>query len=169
MEKVVIRYAKISDLEKLHEFVNELSTEKTFITYQGEKISVKEEADFLEANIKKIKNKTGVSLVLFIDNKLAGTANATTNRGIREHVANLGIMLRKEFRGKGYGEMLFSKLIEETKKSIKGVRLLTLDVFANNFAINLYKKLGFKECGRQPGGIKYKNKYVDSINMCLEL
>lgn len=168
-EKAIIRRTRASDLKELHKFANELSAEKTYITYQGEKVSLKEERDFVDGNIKRMKDKTGIYLLLFVDGKLAGIAGATAGKKIKAHVANLGIMLRKDFRGRGYGTMLFSKLLSDSKKNIKGLKLLTLEVFDGNFAINLYKKFGFKVYGRRPKGLKYKNRYVDSIEMYLEV
>lgn len=54
------------------------------------------------------------------------------------------IAIRKEYQGKGLGEMLLNKCIERCKE--KNVFLLHLEVKIDNVkAHNLYKKLGFEE------------------------
>ena len=54
------------------------------------------------------------------------------------------VMILKEHRGKGFGEALVKKAEEFTKES--GANNISLDVQVGNSAINLYHKLGYKEC-----------------------
>jgi len=46
-----------------------------------------------------------------------------------------------------------------------GVEVLYLKVYAISPAIELYKRLGYAEYGRLPGGIKYRGEYVDAVSM----
>ncbi len=48
--------------------------------------------------------------------------------------------------------------------------MIILNVYGKNLkAQNLYKKIGFKECGRLKKGLLYKGKYIDDIKMYKEL
>lgn len=50
------------------------------------------------------------------------------------------------------------------------MKVLILDVFdTNKVAKELYKKIGFKEAGKIPKGIRKKGKYIDLVKMALEL
>ena len=64
---------------------------------------------------------------------------ATTNYGKVAWIGNLVVL--KEFRGKGYGEALMMNSMNYLKR--KGVQTIRLDSVPK--AVNLYKRLGFKE------------------------
>ncbi len=60
---------------------------------------------------------------------------------VDEDIPELGIAIRKEFRGKGIGTFLMKKIIHYAKDSdIKGI---SLSVTPENYALRLYQKLGF--------------------------
>lgn len=56
-DEVVIRYPTLDDAAKMHTYVNNLSNEKTFVTLQGEAISLEEEKQYLMKQISKINTK----------------------------------------------------------------------------------------------------------------
>ena len=60
-----------------------------------------------------------------------------------EDIPELGISVRKEFRGKGVGRDLMTQIINHADES--GVRGICLSVAPENFALQLYEKLGFKK------------------------
>ncbi len=53
------------------------------------------------------------------------------------------IQLSKRWRGKGLGALIMDLIDQEAKKH--KLNTLRLKVFKDNLAINLYKKLGYKE------------------------
>jgi len=68
------------------------------------------------------------------------------------------------------GKFLMQKTIEEAQKNIPYLQIITLGVFSNNpVAKQLYIKLGLKEYGLLPKGIKHKGKLVDHIYMYKEV
>jgi len=78
-------------------------------------------------------------------------------------IGNLGIAIRKEYRGKGIGKKLILKALEEGKNLFE---IIQLEVFSNNkIAISLYEKVGFITYGIFPNRIKRKDKYYDVILM----
>lgn len=165
----VIRYPKSDDVRILHRYINTLSKEQTYVTFQGETISLKKEQEFLDYQLSRIKEKAAVLLILDVDGVVEGVAGVDLKDHTSSHVGLLTISLSKEFRGKGIGGLFLEKIIDEAQKNLPDMKLITLSVFAvNKTAINLYQRFGFNEYGRLPGGILYKDRYVDQIEMCRE-
>lgn len=52
---IVIRHVQRNDVEKLLDFMNIISNEKTYITFQGEQMSIEEESRYVEDFIQKAK------------------------------------------------------------------------------------------------------------------
>ena len=76
------------------------------------------------------------------------------------------IVIDKAFRGRGLGEMLLRHLIDKAKEL--GCSLITLEVRGGNeAAMELYRKLGFREVGRRRG--YYSKGAEDAVLMDLAL
>ncbi len=166
----LIRYPKRTDLQEFWRYINELSKEKTFISFQGEEISLKDERVWVNGSLKKIREKKSVQLVVEINGRIEGVSGIDTKGRVNNHVGIFGISIAKDFRGKGIGKKLIELILEETKKNLKHLKIIHLECFANNpTACNLYKSAGFKEYGKLPGGIAYKDDFVDEILMYKEI
>ncbi|NIN63917.1 MAG: hypothetical protein GTO63_04215 [Anaerolineae bacterium] len=46
-----------------------------------------------------------------------------------------------------------------------GVETLYLEVYGVSQATRLYERLGYRECGRLPDGVKHRGDYVDRVSM----
>jgi|Deesub1362A_J573_1020465.scaffolds.fasta_scaffold09171_2 RimJ/RimL family protein N-acetyltransferase len=166
-EEINIRYPKMSDLLKLLNYINELIEENSYLIL-NKKLSLQEERDFLKQVLKEIKRKERVFLIASLKNKIVGTCEIRKMKGKKSHVGEFGISVKKEYRKKGIGKRLLKTAFSEAK-NIK-INLLQLSVFSNNkAAISFYKKEGFKECGRIPKALKFKNELVDEILMYREI
>ncbi len=166
----IIRYPKTSDLKELHRYINELSKEKTFISFQGEEISLEDEKTYIQSSLKRIADKKSIQLIVESNNKIIGVSGIDTKGRVNNHVGIFGISVAKDFRGQGIGKKLIELAIQETKKNLSHIKIIHLECFATNeAACNLYKSVGFKEYGKLPGGIAYKNNYVDEILMYYNL
>lgn len=166
----LIHYPKRSDLTEIWRYINELSKEKTFISFQGEEISLKDERTFLNSSIKKIKEGKAILLIAQCNNKIVGVSDVNMRPRISSHIGILGISIAKNIRGKGIGKKLMEAIINESRKNLKNLRMLELECFASNpVALDLYKSFGFKEYGRLPNGIAHKGNFVDSILMYKEI
>jgi len=64
------------------------------------------------------------------------------------HHSELGIIVGTDFRGLKIGTHLMNHLMKKAKEQFN-IRLLHLQVYEENPAIKMYKRLGFKEFGRQ--------------------
>lgn len=165
-QKIIIRYPEARDLLEVWRYFNKLSAEKTFITYQGEKISKKDEAQWIDKNLKLIRQKKKIILFVFINNKLSGVSDVTLKERVQKHVGSFGITLAAETRGQGIGKILMSLILAEAQKKLPGLKIVVLDCFANNeIAQKLYRSLGFIEYARLPKGLNYRGTLVDEISM----
>lgn len=162
--KILIRYPTKKDVHILRDYINALSKEQTFIMFQGEQISLKEETEYLNKQIEKIGKNKAVKLLVFNKNKLIGVSDIIMQDKASDHIGAFGITVVKEFRNQGIGKLLMKLVLEEAKKKIKDLRIISLGIFSGNkTASKMYEKFGFKEYGKLPKGLKYKDRYVDHI------
>jgi len=172
-QKAIIRYPKWEDLDLLLEYINNLSQENTFINYSGEKISKKDEAEFLSGLFKEIELNNKIMLCCFVGKKLTGNCTVeriTRNRKRKKHVGLFGIVIAKKHRRQGIGKELAKTTIDEAKKELKGLKLIILSYFSKNkIAKSLYDKIGFQEAGKTPGALLYNNEFIDEVNMYLKI
>jgi len=92
------------------------------------------------------------------------------NVGRCAHICNASYAVSKDCRGKGIGELLVKDCIKRAKEC--GFKILQFNaVVADNIpALNLYKKLGFKQLGTIPKGFKnIDGVYKDIIPHYIEL
>ena len=114
---------------------------------------------------KDVTSKDGNIYVAVIesDGEKAGYAEM---RMVRGEAQIYNIVIDKAFRGKGLGEMLLRHLVDKAKEL--GCSLITLEVRGGNeAAMELYRKLGFKEVGRRKG--YYSKGGEDAVLMDLAL
>jgi len=169
-KKLEIREPRAADLDSLIYYINEFSDERTFILWQGEHVTHQQEKEYIESLLKCLTSSTCVHLLVLDGNKVVGAGGVKSADRVRSHVVELNIALLKKYRANGFGEQLLLKVIDDAKKNIKGLKILTLEVFGCNVVgKNLYRKIGFKKYGVLPNGIKWRGKFVDVEYMYLEL
>lgn len=84
-----------------------------------------------------------------------------------DHNGLLGILIHKDFRGRGIGTALMEDMINQCRGKFVNLRL---DVYTSNItAVSLYKKMGFVECGHITRSVKRNGKFIDELVMCLGL
>lgn len=98
--------------------------------------------------------------------KVVGIIGLNVSQSPRaRHSASLGIMVHREYQGKGIGKALLSKVIDLADNWLMLVRL-ELGVFTDNEkAIGLYKSLGFEIEGTKRCAIIRNGKYTDEYIM----
>jgi cysteine desulfurase/selenocysteine lyase len=167
--KFIIRYPRKGDLNELHKYINSLSLEKTFISFQGERVTLSEERNYLSDQLRRMKSKRGILFVVEINGIICGASGVEMNERGMDHVGVFGLSLSKDVRGEGIGKQVMSVVLKHAKQLPK-LRLLTLTIYANNdVGTKLYEFFGFKTFGRLPKGFRYKNTFVDSIQMYKEM
>lgn len=168
--EITFRAPQISDAKEMRQFINAISKEKTYISKQGEQITLQEEEKYVKDLLKATKDKKALMIQAWHEGKLVGSADVRCEEKASNHVSGLGISIKKEYRGHGLGTALLSIVIDQVKLHLKSVNILILQVYApNKPAIHLYQKLGFQQYGLLPKGLKRKGKYHDRICMYLNL
>jgi L-amino acid N-acyltransferase YncA len=153
------------ELPEVMEALNSVIREGKYLFMNNEITDMKEERRWFEQ-----RTKEGMSyLVARVDGKVVGGASIHPRTEKRAHVAEYGIYIREGYRELGLGTALTRELIEIAKK--QGLEILQLSVYATNTrAFHVYKKCGFRECGRLMRDIKFLDgTYSDRILMELPL
>lgn len=163
---ITIRYPQLSDVAALHAYINTLSQERTFISYQGEEISLADEQKYVEKLIEQIENAEATHLLVIHKDELIGTSGITLQDRTNQHIGIFGISLAKGFRDQGVGTLLMQHVIAEAEKKLPRLEIISLHVFARNpRAQHLYEKFGFEVYGKLPNGVKLENSHDDAILM----
>ena len=105
--------------------------------------------DFWNCNILKaeLQNSSSVYLCCKIDSEIIGFTGVSI---ILDNAELNNIVIKKQKRGNGFSSLLLNKLIKIAKS--RGCKTFNLEVAsANEVAINLYKKFGFKQVGMRAG------------------
>lgn len=106
-----------------------------------------------------------------IEGKIAGMLSFSVGHRQRiAHQGELGVSLRAQNRGQGVGRALMEALLSWARANSR-VETVRLRVHAKNSgAVALYRKLGFREEGRELKGAKYgAGEYDDVILMAVDV
>lgn len=167
-KRALLRPPRKGDVDELLRYINELADEDTFISI-NKRLTRKEEVKYLTERLKAIKEKKGFNLLVFYKKRIVANGGVNRKGDRQEHLGELAISVSQGFRDEGLGSELIRELITLAKGFLK-LKIIFLRVFGNNArAIHFYQKYGFKECGRIPRGVFYKEKYVDDVLMYLYL
>lgn len=98
--------------------------------------------------------------------KVVGCITLYVNQSPRaRHSASIGVMVHRDYQGKGIGRALFSKVLDLADNWLMLVRI-ELGVFVDNErAIKLYNSLGFEIEGRKKYAAIRNGKYDDEYIM----
>lgn len=139
------------------------------LTYADEAGFTREnEADFLS---RKLESENEAELVAVVNGAVVGTAgiSAVGSKYKIRHRAELGISISKAYWGLGIGRAMMDACMELARQA--GFHQLELEAVASNErALELYRKMGFVEYGRNPlGFLSRENGYQELVYMRLVL
>jgi putative acetyltransferase len=104
-------------------------------------------------------------LVAEVDGRVVGMAGLHRKPGKRSHSAEIGMMVRDQFQGRGLGRRLLERLLDIADNQL-GLTRVELEVMADNVrAIKLYEASGFEHEGRKRKAIKRRQSHVDLLVM----
>ena len=130
--------------------------------------TAEQEGKFLK---RKAESDNEVEIIALVDGRVAGTAGVDAIGGKYKlrHRAEFGISVLKEYWGLGIGRALMDACIECAKRA--GYAQLELTVVAENArAVEMYRRAGFVEFGRNPRGFNSRlSGYQELVSMRLEL
>jgi len=148
MERIQYRYMKIEDIDEVME------VEHSSFTVPWTKESFYYELE---------KNHFAHYLVVVVNEKIAGYCGCWIILD-EAHVTNIAVL--PQYRGRGFGESLLSKMMDIARKL--GTKKMTLEVRVSNMpAQSLYKKLGFQKGGIRKG--YYTDNQEDALIMWVNL
>ncbi len=159
-QRVLLRTPKWEDADDLLELINSLVEEGAEI-YRAEKIESRElEIDWLSRALVSLEKDEAFYIVAEVNGKLVASSDVRKLGGYEKHVGVVGIVVKKDFRDLGIGTKIMQTL--ENKAKERGLKVLTLSVFASNKrAIHLYEKAGFVQTGTIPKKHFKEGKYID--------
>ncbi|MCX6767265.1 MAG: GNAT family N-acetyltransferase [Candidatus Micrarchaeota archaeon] len=166
--KVVVRdISPNEDIRALCKFANDIIEEDVYILV-NKKVSAAEEKAWLKGQVEKVRKGALVHLLAQSGRRIVGGCEARTERGRESKNVFLGIIVSKDFRGAGLGEILLKKTIELAKKRLKPELIYLTHMGPNDPARRLYEKTGFREVARLPKWTPYRGKRLDRVYMVLK-
>lgn len=166
---VKLRLCDESDAKNLIETVSSYIKDSKFIPLHPHEFlpTLDEETEWIS---KFIHQKNSILIIAVFEGQIIGNIDLSGNqREILQHTGLIGMGILKEWRGIGLGTALLNALVDWATTHPVLEKLL-LEVYHENEAgIALYKKIGFKEDGRQTNIFKQNGRYYDNILMSLDL
>lgn len=117
--------------------------------------------DFWNYNIlsNELNSSNSIYLVAKINDEIIGFAGITL---ILDEAEINNIVIKKDFRKKGYSKILLQNVIDLSKK--QNIKKINLEVNIENIiAINLYHSFNFKDVGLRKGYYKGKDAILMSL------
>jgi len=149
-----------SDIGNYLAVLNEVIAERKYLL-TTDMLSLNHTAKF-------VKNAIHNNFAMYVaeyDKKVIGWADIIPReKGAVRHIGELGMGVVPDWRGKGVGKELLSRVIEHSWKI--GLTRIELEVFASNkAAISLYEHFGFEHEGTKRNARYIDGKYEDVFVM----
>ncbi len=170
----IIRDVRIRDSEGIinlyYSYYEELGANPSLgLVLYRRKPDFRQESEWFKAAYKQIGLGNSIALVAEADGKIVGLCDVVRIKPgtSADHVGQIGIAIKKEYRSRGIGRALMSEAIKRSKGKFEQ---LILNVFENNrTALSLYKKLGFREFGTLRMSQKRGNRYFNEKYLYLRI
>jgi ribosomal protein S18 acetylase RimI-like enzyme len=174
---MIVRGVRWSDFDDLREMYYRLYEERDGgeptigITLYKDRPSMADEVAWFAGQYRRVLEGDCVLSVAEVDGRVVGNCvidrHAPSASSEGGHVGMLGILVDKEFRGKGVGSALLQHAIDAARGKFEIVRLSVFSV--NQRAQELYQRFGFTHCGHMPHHVKRGTTYFDEEQMVLVL
>ncbi|WP_347940530.1 GNAT family N-acetyltransferase [Peribacillus simplex] len=166
VKNYIIRTGELEDAEAVLDVQNsDISEGEYFIAVSEEfNKTPEQQRDWIR---RLLENERETIIVAEINGEVIGWIGfQSENRKRMSHKGSFGMMIRKNYRGKGIGKELIKALLEWAEAN-PFIEKVSLGVFSTNQrAISLYKKMGFVEEGRKIKEFKMSEReYADDIIM----
>jgi RimJ/RimL family protein N-acetyltransferase len=155
------------NLQEFQRFINILTKEEAYLLV-NKHVTFKEEKQWLKAQIKAQKKGDLIYIKALANGHLIGDCFAKPGFRRNRGNINLGIAIKKQWRGKGLGNIMLKELILLSDKKWHPKNVFMHVVSSNKNALSLYESLGFRKIARLPQWFEYYSKYLDEIVLILE-
>ncbi|HRO43566.1 MAG TPA: GNAT family N-acetyltransferase [Flavipsychrobacter sp.] len=168
--QIVIREAVIQDAADLIRCVRSYISDSEHMVMEADEFApdIAQGREFIHNFLE---SENSILIVATHNDRIIGNLDITGGRRNRlRHTGLVGMGMLNEYREKGLGGILLQTGISWAVKN-NSIEKLWLQILANNLpAINLYRKMGFEEEGRQKNFVRLdKETYYDNILMSLWL
>lgn len=167
--EVILRLCLREDVPAFHELVADYLADSPYIPREPEEFNPTE-SELFEWTDSFNRPENSFLMVAEYGGKLVGNLDIRgSERKNMAHTGVIGMGLRSSFRNIGLGSALMENAIQLAKDT-QVLEYLWLQVYAaNESGQALYRKFGFKECGRQKRFFRHGDQYFDLLIMELEL
>jgi putative acetyltransferase len=158
---VEVRAARPRDARQVLGLVRSVASERRFIRTEEVPWTLRE----LRRQFRRSWTPNGAHIVALAEERVIGDLGITREKhAVLRHVADLGMSVSQEWRGRGVGSALLSKAFRWAEWA--EVEKVSLTVYPHNDAARaLYRKFGFEEEGRLIGQSRKSYGYEDEIVM----
>lgn len=167
-QTLTIRSAAAADAGPLLELAREvfITSPHTLTTLAEFTLTVEQEVELLNTTIQK--DNSIFLLASFGNTPVASLMLGGGVKHKERHMGTLGIGVRSSARGQGVGTALMQAAIDWAGDN-PVLEMIKLAVYESNTrAVELYKRLGFVQYGKLPGGCKHTDgTYHDQLEMYL--
>lgn len=167
--KMIIKKAVKEDAQQIIDYLNIIGGESDNLLFGANEFLMTLEAE--EKYIESVnQSETSALFVGKVEDEIicVGSIMASTRNRIAHH-CELAISVKQKYWGMGVGTQLMQTMIEYAKNN-EITEIIHLGVKSDNeMAIQLYKKMGFKEYGRFERFFKINGAYYDEVLMNLNL
>ena len=171
---MIVRELKPEDFDELvatfFTYFEEAEEDPGFgLSLLRQKPTMEEERLWFSKTLKDIDDGSVIMMVAEADSHIVGNCvvRRVKPKSPEDHRGNLGISVRKDYRGKGIGEALMKATIEKCRGKFE---VIELSVLAHNRrAKRLYEKLGFRTYGTMKYALKRGGRYYADDLMYLKL
>ncbi|PEA55730.1 GNAT family N-acetyltransferase [Bacillus pseudomycoides] len=157
-KEVMIREATQEDAQAMIKFYNIVGGETDFLSFGKNEFSrsLPDYENFIEST--KAEHHS-IILLATMDDEIISIASITSGQKERtKHVGTLGIVIAEKHCGFGLGRKLMEELIEWARGNGITKRIHLVTRADNDRAIELYKKVGFKE-----EGLLEQDTYINGV------
>ena len=167
---LILRSAEEKDAVTMLEYIKQTAEETHYLIRYPEEINIEleREKEIIRNNLEA---EDAAWFTVFEGEKAVGNCSISRHRNHLKlmHRCDFAIAIEQAYCNSGLGTILMQKAIDKAREI--GFEQMELGAYADNDrAIALYKKMGFKECGRTPKAFKLKDgTYIDEVNMILFL
>ncbi len=164
--RIITKGAELREIgaREFMEYINPFIREKAGILLDKE-VDLKEEERWLERNAEALDAGNVLKVVLFVGGKLSGSCEARRGMLKARHNVSFGLSVSEEFRGRGYGERLLKRAIEEAEKRMNPHKMWIEYMEGNEAARRLYEKAGFVEAARLTEYVDHFGEWRDHVTM----
>ena len=162
-ENIIIRAAEPKDASLIYKWENDQEIWRVSETYMP--YSLYQIEEFLLNN----SDLFSMRQIRFIierndDNKNIGCIDLYDFDPIHMR-AGVGILLQKKFRKQGYASESLQLLLDYCFNTLMLKQVYCLIDVLNTDSINLFKKIGFEQCGLRKEWIRTPNGFIDEIEL----